>query len=589
MASYSDTLRELANHNQNKQWLELRTAAERAAAWFPESADVAAYAAHALRQLGELELGYTWATRARSLDPTNLFAINRVSLLANLTSRYEEAYVAADAVLEREPLTAGEAQNIAVTIVNSIYAASRLGRTAEAARRFTPAIERLDHDELHFNSACLYALAGDHRSLDYVYKSLVSGKPKAAFLDSDFDAVRTDPRFVRLLARDWDAEAAALQRASLDSRAALRPEHFVGDLAVGEPNLERHVELERMIDANIDDIEGYLVYSDWLQGQSNPRGHFILASKRCHDARTEDERMLAYVDWAVRLREHAGALLGSYAAHHGATTWHMGFISKLVFDLGYRHGPDPGTLLAKTFALPVCRFVRALAIGDVPADETDEAMDYASVVEALCAERLPHLRTLQIAPVNFQMSWTHLDVSSLALPALESLVIGAGNLVLGTLELPKLRRFAIRTGGLSRDNLEAILAAHWPDLEDLEIWFGSSDLGATEVTARDISRICRRSVRRLALMNAEFTDEIIDTVVRESALQRLETLDLAMGTLTDAGAATMISNRQYLAHLAHISVRDNCLSDEVATALQLALPQTHIGKQKAGRYVSVGE
>ena len=586
MASYTETLRKLAKHNESQQWALLRTKAETAAAAFPESAEIAAYVSHALRQLGELELGYTWATRAIALDATNLFAINRVSLLANLTKRYPEAYAAADAVLDREPVTAGEAQNIAVTIVNSIHAASHLGLIAEAAQRFTPAIERLDHDDLHFNSACLYTLAGDERSFDYISKALAAGKPKTAFADSDFDAVRNDPRFVTLLARDWEAEAAALERARTASRKQLAPEDFVGALAAGAPNLERHEALERAIDVNVDDVDAYLVYSDWLQGQSNPRGEFILASKRCDDAHTEDERMLAYVDWAARLHAHAGAFLGPYAPYHHGSTWHMGFIRDLAFDLGYRRGPDAAALLEATLALPVCRFVRTITVGDIPASEE---MDYASVVEALHAARLPQLRTLQIAPADFQMSWTHLDISALAWPALESLVVGAGDLTLGALDFPGLRRLAVRTGGLSRENLDAILAAPLASLDDLEVWFGSDEYGATEVSSDDIAALCDRRLRRLALMNADFTDAIIDPLVRARILPALETLDLSMGTLTDDGARQLIAHRSHFAHLARFSIDDNCVSDDVAAELQAALPQIRIGAQKRSRYVSVGE
>lgn len=176
MASYVETMRKLANLNAAKRWEELRASAIEAAAEFTDSADVHAYVAHAMRQLGQLEQGFDWAERALAIDPNNLFARNRVSLLANLTKRYSEAYVAGLPVLDREPVDASAAQNIAVTIVNSIHAASHLGKIAEAVELFTPAIVRLDHEDLHFNSACMYALAADDRVYAYVCKALGVGQ-----------------------------------------------------------------------------------------------------------------------------------------------------------------------------------------------------------------------------------------------------------------------------------------------------------------------------------------------------------------------------------------------------------------------------
>ena len=586
MASYQDTMRTLASHNLAKRWDDLRASAVEAAAEFTESADIHAYAAHAMRQLGQLEQGFDWAQRALAIDPDNLFARNRVSLLANLTQRYAEAYAVATPILDLEPVDAPAAQNIAVVIVNAIHAASHLGKIAEAVELFTPAIVRLDHEDLHFNSACMYALAADDRVYAYARKALAAGKPKDAFVDTDFDGVRSDPRLIALLARDWDAERSALERSGKRTRDALAPEDFVALLSAGTANLERHPELERAIDANIDDVDAYIVYSDWLQGQSNPRGHFILASRRCHDARTEDDRMLAYVDWAAHVVEHAGAYLGAYAPVVGDTTWHLGFVREHAFDYG--SSADAAALLVASLALPVCRFVRGVTIGDIPAFDR---LSYDTMVAALADAQLHHLRSLRIAPDEFQMSWSELDVSSLAMPHLESLVIGAGTITTGALAFPALRRFAIRTGGLTRDNLTAVEQADWPHLEDLEVWFGSTEYGAAAFTPHDLARFLqsRRPLRRLALRNAELADDICAALVGAPILPTLAELDLSMGTLTYAGADILVRNRQHFAHLARLDVGDNCIPPDAAEMLRRALPNVHIGSQKRGRYVSVGE
>ena len=286
---------------------------------------------------------------------------------------------------------------------------------------------------------------------------------------------------------------------------------------------------------------------------------------------------------------HGGAWLGAYAPYHRRTTcstWHLGFICDLSFDIHYSEQLDAGALLADTLALPVCRFVRTIRIGDVPASEQ---MSYDTVVEALRAAALPHLRTLEIAPTDFQMSWTHTDVSGLALPDLEALVIGGGDITTGELAFPSLRRFVVRTGGLSAESLDAIILADWPLLEDLEVWFGDEEYGATDVSESQLTALFARPVRRLALRNAAFTDAICDAIVGARLLPRLEILDLALGTLTDEGAERLIANRQYFAHLKKLVLDENCLSRHMADLVRAALPNATVEQQKAGRYVSVGE
>ncbi|HEX7703912.1 MAG TPA: hypothetical protein VF403_24390, partial [Kofleriaceae bacterium] len=176
-----ETLRELARHSSEENWRVLADRAIELAADHPDDAQVAAYAAHALRKLGAIEDGYRYAQSAVAIEPLNLYAQNRLSLLANLTGNYAVAYAAGEAIVEREPANHLDALNLAVTVVNAIHAADKLGRIADAVERFTPIIVRLDHRELHFNSACLYALARDERAFHYTRRALITGKKKSAF------------------------------------------------------------------------------------------------------------------------------------------------------------------------------------------------------------------------------------------------------------------------------------------------------------------------------------------------------------------------------------------------------------------------
>ncbi|HEU0035731.1 MAG TPA: hypothetical protein VFQ53_34200 [Kofleriaceae bacterium] len=600
--AYRALLHELVQLFTAKRYEELRDKAVEAATRYRTSADVRAYAAHAMRQLGALEEGYAWAAQAVALAPDNLFAINRTSLLANLTGRHDVAYEMALRVRDRDARLAIDATNIAVTIVNGIHAAAKLDRIADAVEQFSPVIARLDHVELHFNSACLYALAGDDRVWTYMAKSLVTGKPKEAFADHDFDRIRDEARFERLLAHDWELEAAASARAGARFRDELAAHDFLDPARLAtivataaDVDPVRHPELERAIDADLDAPDGYAVYADWLLAQDNPRGELLLASRRHEEAPNVDERMYAYVEWAALVHAHAARWFGGFASHlhqRAPTTWRHGFVERLGFDLGFATDVDTAALLRDTLALPVCRFVRGLSIGDIPGDDV---MEYGPVVDVLRTVSVPHLRTLEIAPRRFQMSWTRLDATGLTarFPALEGLVLGAGELTLDTFDLPQLRWLVVPTGGLSAASLAYITSARWPMLEDLEIWFGSSEYGADDVTADRLGPIlvgrAMPQLRRLALRNAEFTDALVEWLVDAPILPRLVELDLSMGTLTDAGATVLRTHRARFAHLKRLSVEDNALSPRMIAELPQALPNVVVGKQKRDRYVTVGE
>ena len=624
-ASAADHL-ELVRLFDENNWGALSERAEDLFIEHPDDAQVAAHAAHASRQLGALHQGYAWAKRAIAIDPQNLYAQNRMSLLANLTGIPEEAYAAGSLVADRVVADEGELKNQAVTIVNAIHAAAKLDRIAEAVVRFTPVIERIDHAELHFNSACLYALAGDDRAFRYIRRSLATGKKKSAFHDADFDRVRSDPRFVELLARDWVAEQSALNRLEprneyayanqymdpdedaftpppkIDRRADLRPEHFIDPeelrIAPYLPlDLARAPDIEAAIDAAIDDPTGYLVYADWLLERDNQRGQLILASRRCADAATESERMLAFTAFGALFVHDARRWLGTgvvLLSQRSTARWFMGFISELVFDTGYqrRPGDTARELLDAMLSLPVCRFLRRVAIRDVFATDT---MSYAEVLGAFEAHPLPHLRSLAIAPDTYQLGRTTLDASGLAarFPLLEELELGAGELAIGSIDdlAPTLRRLALRTSALQLEALAPVLATVWPQLVELELWFGPEEqCGADHGDLwRILSGLAVPAVTKLRLKNTDFTDALAVSMVSSQVLRNLTTLDLSLGTLTTAGVSTLIENAAHFRHLAELDLRANSIPPEDARRLEAALPNANVSDQKDERYVSVTE
>ncbi|SHJ06809.1 hypothetical protein SAMN05421803_103332 [Nocardiopsis flavescens] len=194
--------------------------------------------------------------------------------------------------------------------------------------------------------------------------------------------------------------------------------------------------------------------------------------------------------------------------------------------------------------------VAALVVGNV--EETIDVADPGPVRDALlaCAPRWTGLRSLFYADLTYEeaeVSWIeHGDLSGLldAFPGLERLGIrGTGDTSLAVEEHRSLRSLTLEGGGLPPGLVKQVLASRYPALEHLELWLGVEGYGGT-TSAEDLAPLLEgrvhTGIRSLGLRNAEDTDTWVRTVAGSAVLERLEVLDLSMGTLTDAGAEVLL-------------------------------------------------
>ncbi|MFD6096727.1 STM4015 family protein [Nocardiopsis flavescens] len=194
--------------------------------------------------------------------------------------------------------------------------------------------------------------------------------------------------------------------------------------------------------------------------------------------------------------------------------------------------------------------VAALVVGNV--EETFDIAEPDQVRDALlaCAPRWAGLRSLFYADLTYdeyEASWfEHGDLSGLldAFPGLERLGIrGTGELSLPVERHASLRSLTLEGGGLPRALAEQVLASRYPALEHLELWLGVEGYGGT-TAPDDLAPLfegrVHTGVRSLGLRNAEDTDTWVRALAESPLLDRLESLDLSEGTLTDAGAETLL-------------------------------------------------
>jgi uncharacterized protein (TIGR02996 family) len=112
----------------------------------------------------------------------------------------------------------------------------------------------------------------------------------------------------------------------------------------------------RAIIAAPDDPAPYLVYSDWLIEQGDPRGELIAID---HRGLIAERRAL--------IAQHP-SLVGNIE-DWGLAEWKYGFVAKLAIAAGYydreRADLDVKEMLRSMLAHPSCRLLRSLEVGEL--------------------------------------------------------------------------------------------------------------------------------------------------------------------------------------------------------------------------------
>lgn len=380
---------------------------------------------------------------------------------------------------------------------------------------------------------------------------------------------------------------------------------------------KRNAELERAIEANPNDLDAYSVLADWLQAQGEPRGELMALMLAGKTAQAEQliadkqDYFLGPLAEHARTREHDAC---------DAFTWKLGFIdtARLSYDTYATNDRiEHADVLAALFAHPSGRYLRALAFG-FNGDPNEDHLQ--SLLDVLAAEPRPMLRRVHFGDYRFagggavgmygnatEISWYSIgNLSNVwqSLPRVETVIVQggsaesamAGGVELGTIELPALRHLEIRSGGLAVANARAAMAVTAPQLEHLEIWFGSDNYGG-DTASSDVEPLLARAdlpaLRRLGLRNAMFTDELPELLAKSTLLPQIATLDLSLGTLTDEGARAIARHRDAFAHLELLDVSQCYLTDIGAAALHGIAKTLIVGEQRDDdpeyRYTAVSE
>jgi hypothetical protein len=278
-------------------------------------------------------------------------------------------------------------------------------------------------------------------------------------------------------------------------------------------------------------------------------------------------------------------------------------------SLSYDEADEGGSLADKLSAFladPAAGQVEALVIGAWNPSDTGASSE--PLVEALAAARgklarLRHLFLGDIISEECEISWiVQSDLSPLleAYPRLEHLTVRGGQgLSLGTPRHAALRELVIQSGGLPRAVVHEVASADLPALEHLELWLGIPNYEG-DATVEDLAPLFKGDrfprLKYLGLKNSEIQDEIAQVAALAPVVDRLEVLDLSMGTLTDAGAQALLDSPS-VRRLKKLDIHHHYVSPGLVTALHgLGIEVDADDVKEADdwdgephRYVSVGE
>jgi len=373
--------------------------------------------------------------------------------------------------------------------------------------------------------------------------------------------------------------------------------------------------LEAPIFADPGDLDAWAVYGDWLQEEGDPRGELIsleVEAQRGNGSPATQKR----IDEIYA--EHKNGWLGKKLVEaiemqvDGEEVleieWKFGFFHKLTVRGNYDYGGEmsPAEMFRELLKLESFRFVEEIEFGCI---DLEGETDFDEVMLPLSkVGKLPSIRRLTVGEYDYEdqeITWVKVGNCGRlwpVLPNLQYFKTRGGGISLGKLEHDKLEELVLETAGLPKDAVKSLAAAKLPSLTELDAWLGNEERSEEHGEHGDIDDLKPLltgagvpKLKHLRLKNCDYQDDIAVALATAPIVAQLETLDLSMGVMADAGARAIIEHSGHFAHLSRIDLSDNCIDDaEVATLEEKFGDKIDVSEQEPSddeddRYISVSE
>ncbi len=199
------------------------------------------------------------------------------------------------------------------------------------------------------------------------------------------------------------------------------------------------------------------------------------------------------------------------------------------------------------------------------------------------APQLPNLKALFIGDITYEeceLSWINQSDLSPVLAAFPGLVEftvrGGQELSFSRIKHDNLELLTIQTGGLSKSAIREIFQCDFPSLTSLELHLGDAGYGF-DASVEDLQPVLSGKLYPklyyLGLVNSEIADDIAAVVVNSPIVDRIATLDLSQGNLTDTGLRSLhaLVGKQ---NIKNVSIMHHYCSESAVAELQKAAPWT---------------
>ncbi len=242
-------------------------------------------------------------------------------------------------------------------------------------------------------------------------------------------------------------------------------------------------------------------------------------------------------------------------------------------------------LFASLLEQPEAVSLEALVIGQWSDEQFEDGSE--AIIEALVAAKdtLKNLKAIFLGDIvgeECEVSWIHQsDISPIfhAYPNLEVFAVrGSEALQFGNINHSNLRHLTIQTGGMDVAILRDVLGSELPNLEHLDLYLGTDNYGAN-TAIDDFAPLLRGELfpklTHLGLRNSDLTDALAGVLVNAPILERIKTLDLSLGTLSDEGAK-IFSSAEKLGSLEKLDIHYHYVTEEALKELKAHLRKLKI-------------
>ena len=237
--------------------------------------------------------------------------------------------------------------------------------------------------------------------------------------------------------------------------------------------------------------------------------------------------------------------------------------------------------IAALLAQPDCKHLSALIIGSWSGAFEGGGSEEAANELVKVSMQLPGLRHLFFGEMTYEeceISWINQsDLSPLlnAFPKLASLrVRGGTGLSFSQTRHKGLKELAIETGGLSKSTMRDIFLCDFPNLEHLELLLGEENYGfdgGVEDLQPLLSGRIFPCLKMLGLKNSSISNDIAAVLVNSPIVERIESIDLSMGSLNDEGVNSLMELAAHR-HLKLLNISHHYASTDSIENLKRILP-----------------